>query len=113
MTDSEVPLDAGLEPFRVHGHRAIDWIAEYLARPNDNPVLSHVKPGAVRAALPDRAPDAPESLDQIIADFHELIVPATTHWNHPGFLAYFATTGTPPGILGELFSAGLNVNAMV
>src|SRR5687767_14980167 len=101
MLNTDMHSEAELELFREHGHKAIDWIAGYLAA-NENAVLPNIKPGGLRAALPERAPDAPESLDRIIADFHELIVPATTHWNHPGFLAYFATTGTPPGVLGEL-----------
>ncbi|HSS78264.1 MAG TPA: pyridoxal-dependent decarboxylase, partial [Thermoanaerobaculia bacterium] len=31
----------------------------------------------------------------------------------PGFLAYFAITGSGPGIVGETLAAGLNVNAML
>jgi aromatic-L-amino-acid decarboxylase len=42
-----------------------------------------------------------------------LIVPALTHWNHPGFFAYFAITGSGPGILGEFLAAALNVQAML
>jgi aromatic-L-amino-acid decarboxylase len=101
------------DTFRRHGHRVVDWIAEYLAHPERVPVLARVKPGEVRAALPPAAPEAPESLDAILADFDRLIVPGLTHWNHPGFFAYFAITGSVPGILGELLCAALNVNAML
>jgi aromatic-L-amino-acid decarboxylase len=41
------------------------------------------------------------------------VLPGITHWNHPGFFAYFAITGSAPGILGALLAAGLNVNAML
>ena len=34
------------------------------------------------------------------------------HWSHPMFLGYFGWTSTAPGILGEIISAPLNVNAM-
>ena len=40
-------------------------------------------------------------------------IPGITHWNHPGFMAYFGISGSPPGILGETVAAALNVNAML
>ena len=40
-------------------------------------------------------------------------MPGITHWNHPGFFAYFAITGSAPGILAEFLSAALNVQAML
>ena len=113
MPNSEARDAPQIEAFKIEAHKAVDWVAQYLVRPKDNAVLPDVSPGDVRSALPTAAPVSPEPLDRVVADFHKLIVPATTHWNHPGFLAYFATTGSPPGILGELFSAALNVNAMV
>ena len=42
-----------------------------------------------------------------------LLIPATTHWQSPGFMAYFASSGSGPGILGETLAAALNVNAML
>jgi len=54
-----------------------------------------------------------QPMDRILEDYHRLIEPNTTHWNHPGFMAYFAVTGSGPGIVGELLSAALNVNAML
>jgi aromatic-L-amino-acid decarboxylase len=36
-----------------------------------------------------------------------------THWNHPGFFAYFAISAGGAGVLGELLAAALNVNAML
>lgn len=105
--------DMDAEAFRRHGHAVIDWIAEYLARPEAWPVLPGVAPGDVRAALPAAPPAGPEPMPEILADFDRLIAPATTHWNHPGFLAYFSITGSGPGILGEALAAALNVNAML
>jgi aromatic-L-amino-acid decarboxylase len=102
-----------LEQFRAQGHALIDWIAEYLAHPEEYAVLPPTRPGEVRAALPAAPPQTSELMSDAIADFKELIVPNTTHWNHPGFMAYFAISGSPAGILGELACAALNVNAMV
>jgi len=102
-----------IESFRRDGHLLIDWIAEYLAHPERYPVLAQVEPGQVRRALPEEPPEKPESLEAILQDVEKIIVPGLTHWNHPGFFAYFAITGSGPGILGELLSAAFNVNAML
>jgi aromatic-L-amino-acid decarboxylase len=99
--------------FRRHGHALVDWIAEYLEHPERYPVLARVKPGEIRSSLPDRAPEEPEGFDSIMADFDRLIVPGLTHWNHPGFFAYFAISASPPGVLAELLSAALNQQAML
>ena len=102
-----------IEDFKREGHRLIDWIARYVANPEPFPVLSRARPGELRVALPARAPAAPEPLAQSLADFEKLILPAVTHWNHPGFFAYFANSATPPAILGELLAAALNQNGML
>ena len=99
--------------FRRNMQLVTDRIAEFLEHPTNWRVLPDVMPGDVRAALPDHAPEEGEAFDRIIADFDRLIMPASTHWNHPGFLAYFATTGSAPGILAETLIAALNVNAML
>lgn len=99
--------------FRRHGHDLVDWIAEYLEHPERYPVLARVKPGDIRSALPTEAPEDPESFGAIMADFERLLVPGLTHWNHPGFLAYFAITGSEPGVLAEFLSAALNQQAML
>jgi aromatic-L-amino-acid decarboxylase len=101
------------EEFRREAHRLADWIADYLEDPGRYPVLSRVRPGEIRDALPDAAPDEGEPFDAIFRDFERVILPGITHWNHPGFFAYFAITGSAPGILAEFLSAALNVQAML
>lgn len=101
------------ESFRRAAHRAVDWIADYLAHPERYPVLPAVQPGDVRRQLSPAPPEQPEPMASILDDFERVIVPATTHWNHPGFFAYFAITGSGPGIIGELLAAALNANAML
>jgi aromatic-L-amino-acid decarboxylase len=107
------PSDIPVEDFRRAGARAIDWIARYLSHPQDYPVLARVHPNELKTALPRSAPQTGEPIDAILDDFEELIVPGITHWNHPGFFAYFSITGSAPGILGELLSSALNVNGML
>ena len=107
------PGDIPPAEFRAAMHRAADLVADYLEHVGDYPVLPHVKPGDVRAMLPTSPPEQAEPLERILADYRRLIEPNVTHWNHPGFMAYFGITGSGPGILGETLAAGLNVNAML
>jgi aromatic-L-amino-acid decarboxylase len=102
-----------LDDFRAQAHRLADWIADYLEQPERFPVLSQVRPGAIKDGLPANAPERGESFDAIFADFERVIVPGLTHWNHPGFFAYFAITASAPGILAEFLSAALNQQAML
>lgn len=94
-------------------HRTAEMIADYLSGVGDYPVLPPIAPGEVAASLPVSPPLVGESLDRILDDYAQLIEPNVTHWNHPGFMAYFAITGSGPGILGEALAACLNVNAML
>ncbi len=105
--------DMAPEEFRRFGYAVIDRVAELLAHPERVRVFPDVRPGELIAALPAGAPDEPEPFERILEDYDRLIPRATTHWNHPGFFAWFAVTGSAPGILGEILSAALNVNAML
>src|SRR5947207_14991581 len=101
------------DEFRAHGHRLIDWIADFVEHIEEFPVLARVKPGDIRRQLPQSAPSKPEDFDKIFSDFERIILPGATHWNHPGFFAYFAISSSGPGILAELLSAALNQQAML
>ena len=101
------------DEFRKFGHQAVDWLADYMTNIGDYSVLPSVRPGEVTDNLPASAPEHGESMEAILADFERLIVPGITHWNHPRFLAYFAISGSPPGIIAELLCAGLNSNGML
>jgi aromatic-L-amino-acid decarboxylase len=107
------PSDMDPADFRRHAHHVADWIADYLSGSEKYPVLPRVQPGDIRASLPATAPESGEPFEAIFADFERLIVPGLTHWNHPGFFAYFAITASAPGILGEFLSAALNQQAML
>jgi len=105
--------DMSKEEFRRFGHELIDWVAEYLEHVEDLPVLAQIEPGDLKAQLPVAPPETGEPMEQIIADVDRLIVPALTHWNHPSFFAYFATSTSAPGIFGELLSAAFDNKAML
>jgi aromatic-L-amino-acid decarboxylase len=101
------------DEFRASGHQVVDWIADYLRDIRDLPVLPNVQPGALIDRLPSAGPEQGESMDAILADFRNLIVPGITHWNHPRAFAYFSVSASGPGILGEMLAAALNVNHML
>ena len=101
------------DDFRKHGYALVDWIADYLEHSDKYPVLSRVRPRDIVNALPPEAPEDPEPFEQIMRDFERVLVPGLTHWNHPGFMAYFAITGSAPGVLADFLSAALNQQAML
>src|SRR5687768_10134964 len=101
------------DDFRRLGHELIDWIADYFDSIEELPVLAAIEPGDLKAQLPSVPPTRGEPMEQIIADLDRLIVPALTHWSHPSFFAYFATSTSAPGIFGELLSAAFDNKAML
>ena len=101
------------DQFRRYGHAVVDWIADYQARIESFPVLSQVKPGQIRASLPNTPPQQGESFEALLADFEKLILPGITHWQSPNFFAYFPCNASGPGILGDLLSSGLGVQGML
>src|SRR5580698_1869236 len=89
------------------------WIQAYFDHPNAFRVMPQVRPGDVVASLPEEAPENGEPFERIFEDFERIVVPATTHWNHPRFFAYFATSAAPAAIVAEALAATLDVKAML
>src|SRR5437660_10298434 len=104
--------DTPPEEFRKQLHELADWIADFREHLEQLRVAPNDNPGTLRAKLPERAPEEAEPFAKILSDVDRLIVPGMVHWSHPMFLGYFGWTTTAPGILGEILSAPLNVNAM-
>jgi aromatic-L-amino-acid decarboxylase len=105
--------DMDAAEFREHGQAVLERMAAFLDRPEAHPVVPPVSPGDIASRLPVEAPAVGEPMDAILADFDRLIMPGTTHWNHPCFFAYFASSASAPGVLAEMIAATLNVNAML
>ncbi|MDP6653589.1 MAG: pyridoxal-dependent decarboxylase, partial [Gammaproteobacteria bacterium] len=101
------------EEFRRYGYALIDWIADYLDTVEQKPVRSEVTPGAIRALIPEHAPEEPEAFSDIMADLDRVVMPGITHWQSPNWFAYFPANSSPPSILGELAAAGLGVQGMI
>jgi aromatic-L-amino-acid decarboxylase len=108
-TPEEQPGDL----LRAIGPRVVAWTADYLERVRDLPVLAQVEPGEIRRGLPDRAPEEGESFEEVLRDLDRVLLPGVTHWQHPRYFAYFATTASEAGILAEMLAAALNTVAIL
>jgi aromatic-L-amino-acid decarboxylase len=113
-TPEPVPALGDIPPevFRKHLHEMADWIADYREKIEERPIAPNAKPGAVLAQLETAPPETGTSLAEIFADIERVIVPGVAHWAHPQFMSYFGCTTTSPGILAEMITAAMNVNAM-
>lgn len=105
--------DMPAEQFRRHGHQLIDWVADFLKEIEKHPVFPNLNPGDIRRMLPPSPPQKGEPMADILADVDRVIMPEMTHWNHPRFFAYFTSSGSGPGILGDLLATAFNINGMV
>src|SRR5450756_391663 len=104
------PMDT--HDFRRLGHELIDWVADYRERIAEYPVMSRVEPGEVAAQLPAEPPRQAEGLATISADLERIVLPGVTHWNHPGWFAYFPSHTDLSSVLADLVSSGLGVQGM-
>jgi aromatic-L-amino-acid/L-tryptophan decarboxylase len=101
------------QEFRQHGKAVVDWIADYYEKVESFPVMSQVKPGAIRASLPKSAPRQGQPFEAMMRDVEKLILPGITHWQSPNFFGFFPSNTSFPSIMGEMLSAGLGVQGML
>lgn len=99
--------------FRIWSHKAADWGVDYRQSLRNLPVRAQTKPGATFNAVPSDAPEAPESMDAIFADFERIVVPGITHWQHPRFFAYFPANAAPASVIAEQFVSAMAVQCML
>lgn len=100
------------DDFRRLGHELIEWIATYREQLETYPVMSRVQPGEISAQLPRTPPQKSEGLDAILGDLDRIVMPGITHWNHPGFFAYFPSNSNLSSVLADLVCAGLGSQGM-
>jgi aromatic-L-amino-acid decarboxylase len=100
------------DTFRKHGHEFIDWVADYFENIEQYQVKPDVKPGDILLQLPQAPPERGEPMDRIFSDFKDIIMPGMTHWQHPGWMAYFPANNSPASVLAEILTAGLGAQCM-
>jgi aromatic-L-amino-acid decarboxylase len=100
------------DEFRRHAHQLADWMADYFRDVARLPVTPDVGPGEILRQLPSDPPDEGESFQRIFEDFSRIIMPGMTHWNHPGWFAYFPGNNSGPSVLAEMLTATLGAQCM-
>jgi aromatic-L-amino-acid/L-tryptophan decarboxylase len=113
MTTNHRPGVPDSASFIEDGQDALEWVARYLERVEELPVLAQVEPGGIRSRLPESPPDEGEPFSAVLRDLDEVLLPGITHWQHPRFFAYFSVTASRPGILAEMLAAALNPIAIL
>ncbi|MGV3759826.1 MAG: pyridoxal-dependent decarboxylase [Actinomycetota bacterium] len=101
------------DDFRRHGHEVVEWVARYLETLEERPVTSEVEPGWVREQLPASPPEGSEAFAEVLGDLDRVVTPALSHWQHPGWFAYFPTGASGPSVLADLVSSALGVQGML
>jgi len=101
------------EQFRKHGHKMVDWIADFMDNIKKYPVHPNIQPGEIKSKLPKNAPTKGEKMEDIFNDFQNIILPGITHWQHPCWFAYFPANNSPPSVLGEFLTAALGAQCMI
>lgn len=105
--------DMLIDEFKTNGYNLVDWIADYLENIEKYPPLSKVKPGEIYSRIPIQPPTEGEGIEKVLSDIDKILIDGITHWNHPGFMAYFNSSSSIPGILAEMLSAAFNANGML
>jgi len=100
------------EDFRRSGHQFVDWIADYFENVEKFPVVPAVEPGDIKRRVPAVPPARGEAMEAIFRDFETDILPGVTHWQHPGWFAYFPANNSPASVLAEFLTAGLGAQCM-
>ena len=100
------------QEFLKYGHEFVEWAAEYLENAEKYPVTARISPGDIRNKLPSAPPETAESMETIFRDFREVVMPGITHWQHPGWFAYFPANNSPASVLAELLTASLGAQCM-
>ena len=113
MSENNLSMHLSKEEFQKYGYRLVDWLANYFDTMEDNTVLPKVQPGDIRAMMPTSAPESAESMDEIIDDLDQIVMPGMAHWQHPGWYAFFPSGVSPVSVLGEFVAAGLATQGMM
>ncbi len=95
------------EEFRTAGHKLIDWIADYRSGLADGPVLATTGPGDVSARFPNTPPTERATIEALLADLDERVIPGVTQVQHPMHYGWFPSNASLASVLGDIASSGI------
>lgn len=101
------------DQFEQAGQAVLRMLRDHFAAIDEVPVASSIGAAELKGLLDGPVPEEPEDFEAVLADTRTKVIPHLTHWNHPNFFAYFATSASGPGILADTVISALNVNAML
>ena len=115
LYENKQPETNGMDnqSFREWAVAAAQWASDYRATLSDKPVRAQMPPGAIAAQLPGQAPELPEAMPAIFADFERIILPGMTHWQHPRFFAYFPANASPLSVIAEILVSAMAAQCML
>ncbi|KAG5206694.1 hypothetical protein JEQ12_018267 [Ovis aries] len=96
------------EEYRERGKEMVDYICQYLTTVRERRVTPDVRPGYLRAQLPESAPVEPDSWDSIFGDIERIIMPGVVHWQSPHMHAYYPALTSWPSLLGDMLADAIN-----
>ncbi len=105
--------EEGRQAFVDLASRAVLWIADYYRNIENYPVRSQVLPGDIYKQFPAQFPAQPVTDDEVFRILQEVIIPGMTHWQHPGFYAFFPGNTSFPSIVAEMVTAGMSAQCML
>jgi aromatic-L-amino-acid decarboxylase len=96
--------------FREAGHRVVDLLADYFERIEQRPVFPNVEPRELNRLFSESLPDTGESIDAVLGELEEKLLPYCTHVGHPGYMGLITPSPNPVGVLGDFICSALNQN---
>jgi hypothetical protein len=79
----------------------IDWIADYWEGVETRPILSPPFSPATSGRCCPNMPRTARGLREVLADLDRVVMPGLTHWQSPGWFAFFPANASFPAILGR------------
>jgi aromatic-L-amino-acid decarboxylase len=96
--------------FREAGHRVVDLLSEYLGQIEQMRVFPDAGPEQIRSVFDEPLPDAPESLDAVLDEVQQKLLPYCTQVGHPGYMGLITPSPNPVGVLADFICSALNQN---
>ena len=72
--------------FRAAGHKVVDRLAEYFESIESKAVFPDADPKMIRGLFDEVLPEKPKSMDDVLAELEEKLLPYCTHVGHPGYM---------------------------